>query len=132
VSRSRGHVFVVDDDSSFLAAVCRLIRAGGLEATGAGRLSDLYARLPLPARSCVLVDIILNGERGLEIAGVFRDRGETAPVVFMSATDDPSTLLAADQAGATPCLRKPFEAHELFGSIETALSETISTTVRQK
>lgn len=119
---SRGHVFVVDDNSSFLAAICRLIRIGGYEATGLGRLGVLYALLPLPAGSCVLADIILDGESGLTIPDVFLSKGETTPILFMSATDDPDMLVAADRTGSSPCLRKPFEADELFAAIETALS----------
>ena len=116
-----GHVFVVDDDSGFLIAICRLIRLGGFEATGMGQLSDLYDCLPFPKGSCVLADIILDGESGLEIPGVLQDRGATAPVVFMSATDDIETLVAADQVGSARCLRKPFEADELFHSLTAAL-----------
>ncbi|WP_425044311.1 response regulator [Primorskyibacter sp. S87] len=123
MSRFRGHVFVVDDDSSFLAAICRLIRVGGFEATGVVRLSDLYAYLPFPEESCVLADIILDGESGLEIPSVLFDRGEPAPVIFMSATDDVETLVAADHAGSARCLRKPFEADELFHSLTAVLPE---------
>ena len=122
VSQFRGHVFVVDDDGSFLAAVCRLIRAGGFKATGVTCAGDLIALCPLPEQSCVLSDIILDGESGLELPAILLNHCETAPVVFMSATDDPGTLLAADHEGAVPCLRKPFEAQDLFNSIEVALS----------
>lgn len=122
MSQSRGHVFVVDDDTSFLAAVCRLINASGFEATGASRVGDLVSHLPFPEESCVLSDIILDGESGLDIPTILERHGEKAPVLFMSATDDPGTLLAADQTGYAPCLRKPFEAKDLFTSIEAALS----------
>ena len=118
---NNGHVFVVDDDASFLTAISRLIRVGGFQVHGVGRLSDLYARLPFPQGSCVLTDIFLNHESGLDVLGALRARGEPTPVIFMSATDDPNTLLAANRAGSVPCLRKPFEAETVFRALQTAL-----------
>lgn len=118
MSGSRGHVFVVDDDASFLAAICRLIEVSGFHATGVTRPAELYTFIPFPEGSCILADIILGRESGLDIPEALKKLGENTPVIFMSATDDPEILAAAGREGSMPCLRKPFDANELLNSIE--------------
>lgn len=121
MSQARGHIFIVDNDAQFLVAIRRLVAVGGFKATGVATLSELAACLPFPRRSCVLADILLDGESGLDVPGLLRARSETAPVVFMSASDDAETLHMADNTSSVPCLRKPFEASDLFRSLDMAL-----------
>lgn len=120
----RKRVLVVDDDAEFLAAVVGLIDAGGYEVRGVGSLQDLKAHLPLPGQSCVLVDVLLQGESGLDLPALLRDSGRIVPVVFMSATDDPAQIHAANEAGVVSCLRKPFEMTALFAALDSALAQS--------
>ena len=119
--RSKPAVMVVDDDPSFLPAVVRLIRTGGYDVQGFETIDGLRARLPLPATCCVLADVVLRGESGLEIPDMLSARGESAPVIFMSATEDRDKIEAASSVSAVPYLKKPLEACALFEALELAL-----------
>lgn len=118
--RAERTVMVVEDDPSFLTAVVRLIRIGGYDARGFGTIADLRSSLPFPERCCVLADVVLCGESGLDIPDMLRARGERAAVVFMSATEDRDKIETANSRGAVPCLKKPIEATTLFEALETA------------
>jgi len=111
---------VIDDDPSFLTAVVRLIRMGGYDARGFSTIAGLSSRLPFPENCCVLADVVLRGESGLDIPDMLRARGEPAAVVFMSATEDRDKIKTASSRGAVPCLKKPIEATTLFEALETA------------
>lgn len=127
-----GRIYVVDDDAAFLRAVVRLIRVGGYDPVGLGSIDALLGHLPFPARSCVLADILLDGETGLDIPERLAAAGAAVPVLFMSATDDEAILAAANGGSGTPdCLRKPIEARQLLDALETALRST-APTVRTK
>nr|WP_245220553.1 MULTISPECIES: response regulator [unclassified Ruegeria] len=115
-------IFVLDDDSSVRSALGRLLKAKGFAEKQLDSLASLRAALPLPVDSCLLVDVVLDQESGLDVPGILNGRNEMVPIVFMSATDDEEKLAKADTAGATRCLRKPFEAEELFAALEAAIS----------
>ncbi|MCA0871446.1 response regulator [Seohaeicola saemankumensis] len=115
-------ILVLDDDSSVRSALARLLKAKGFAQQQLDSIASLRAALPLPADSCLLVDIVLDQESGLDVPGILRDRNELVPVVFMSATDDEEMLAKADTTGATRCLRKPFEADELVAALEAAVT----------
>jgi FixJ family two-component response regulator len=114
-------IYVVEDDPSFLSAVARLIRTGGYSVEGMSTLDDLRSSLPLSAPCCVLADVILGGESGLDIPSMLAEHDVHVPIVFMSATDQRDTIAAASAAGDVPCLRKPVEANDLFAALESAL-----------
>ncbi len=114
-------IYVVDDDPSFLSAITRLIRVGGFAVDSMHTLAEFKSRLPLTEPACVLADVMLAGESGLEVVGILESERQTVPIVFMSATDHRDTIEAATAAGAVPCLRKPVEAEDLFAALEQAL-----------
>ena len=115
---------IVDDDPSFLRAVARLIRTEEYDALSFDSIDGLRSRLPFPDHCCVLADVVLRGESGLDIPDMLRAQGEPAAVVFMSATEDREKIEVASNIGAVPCLKKPFEAAALFEALEAALNRT--------
>ena len=114
-------VYAIDDNESFLKALLRLLRSVGLQARGFGSLEALNASLPLPSSACLIIDIILGRESGLDVPGELSVRGEEPPLVFMSATDDRDLLARAAQISKQPCLHKPFEAEALFVALSRAM-----------
>lgn len=122
-------IYVVDDDPSFLSAVCRLIQVEGYAVDRMSTLAEFKARLPLTEPSCVLADVMLDGETGLDVGDILAGARQTVPIVYMSATDQRAKIEAASAAGAVPCLRKPIEAEELFAALETALAGQPNTPV---
>lgn len=117
-------IFVLDDDSSVRTALARLIRARGFAVEQLHDFGALDAALPLPAQSCLLVDIALGRESGFDVRSRLAGRNKMAPVVFMTATDDDEELARADTAGAVRCLRKPVEADDLFRALDAAVFAT--------
>ncbi len=116
-------IYVVDDDAAFLRAILRLIRLGGYEPIGVRSISALVALFPLPKNSCVLADVLLDGESGLDIPSRLAAENVDAPVIFMSATDDEAMLDAAGRSVGRPCLRKPIEARQLFAALDAAFDK---------
>ena len=114
-------IYVIDDDPSFLSAITRLIRIGGFAVDSMQTLAEFKSRLPLTEPACILADVMLAGESGLEVGGILEGASQTAPIVFMSATDQRDKIEAASEAGTVPCLRKPVEADDLFAALAAAL-----------
>jgi PAS domain S-box-containing protein len=115
-------VLVVEDEAIVAMDISVMLRGLGYEvlgpaATGAEALEFAVRSRP----DLVLMDIMLRGGMdGVEAAR--RIREETgAPVVYLTAYADESTLRRAKVAEPLGYLLKPFEERELRTTIETAL-----------
>src|ERR1700752_1616032 len=82
---------------------------------------DFLVAEPDDRPGCMLLDLEMPGPSGLELQRALRRRGETLPIVFMSAYSDiPRTVLAI-KGGASDFLVEPIEAQTLLAAVESAL-----------
>jgi len=73
---------------------------------------------------CVLCDLVMPRTTGLEVIEALRDRGDTTPVVLMSAHADVDTALQAVKAGAFDYIPKPFRTEEVLFRLRKAIQQT--------
>ena len=115
--KRKGVVAVVDDDPSMLAAIETLLDAHGY-ATKGFVSGEAFLDFATPAEvDCLLLDIHLAGISGIELQRLLQARGDTIPVIFMTALDDEPIRRQALTVGCVAYLRKPFPAHLLFEAI---------------
>lgn len=117
----RDCVCVIDDDAEVRGAIGSLLRAGGYdvrlyEGTGA----FLAAGEP-QGPSCLVLDIRLSGENGLEFQEGLASRGIALPVIFITGHGDIPMTVRAMRAGAIDFLPKPFDDDQLLGAVSQAL-----------
>jgi FixJ family two-component response regulator len=70
---------------------------------------------------CMLLDIRMPGESGLEMYADLVRSGRRLPVIFVTAHADVSTAVAAMKTGAVEFLEKPFERTRLADLVARAL-----------
>lgn len=123
-------VFVVDDDSSVLRAITRLLRLHfAVEAFGSAEpfLEALKPDLP----GCVLLDLALPGVSGLELQARLIEAGCLQPVVFLSGQGSVRTSVQAMRAGALDFIEKPWEDDILIGTVRRALDRDAEMRMRR-
>lgn len=118
LGQSQRHVYVVDDDAAFLSAISRLIHVCGFGVTSCGSIAELCTYSPFVAESCVLADVLLDGESGVDIPDRLAALKQETPVLFMSATDDEAVIRNAERNSVLPCLKKPIELQDLLDAFE--------------
>jgi two-component system CheB/CheR fusion protein len=69
------------------------------------------------APDCIILDLYMPGLDGLEVMNYLRKNGEKAPIVLVTAQDDPALREICLKAGASAFLRKPLPAIELLDVI---------------
>jgi FixJ family two-component response regulator len=105
---SRGEIFVVDDDPAVRETLSIVLSAGGYEvicfADGAALLAVARNRTP----ACVLLDVHIPGQSGLDILKELRGEDYPAPIFIISGQGDIAMAVSAIKNGALDFIEKPF------------------------
>ena len=114
-------VIVVDDDPYVRRGLKRLIAAKGYPVRTFSSGSELMEDQGTAEAGCLVLDLNMPGQTGLELQSELARRGIRVPVVFLSGYGTvPSSVLAMKE-GAVDFLEKPVPADELVAAIERAL-----------
>jgi FixJ family two-component response regulator len=117
---NRGVVFVVDDDPGTLRGVRRLLREYGYDSVLFPSAEAFQNHDGFEEAFCVILDINLNNESGIELRHRLKAAGISVPVIFITGNDNPATRMAALESGCIAYLTKPFSAKSLIEPLEKA------------
>lgn len=116
-------VHIVDDDESYRTATARLLSAYGLKVEAYESGDQFLARLPGCEPGCVLLDLLMPGQTGLQIQRQLLERAPLLPIVFLTGEGDIKAGVDAMKAGAQDFLEKPSSVAVLMETIERALAQ---------
>jgi FixJ family two-component response regulator len=113
-------VIVVDDDPGILRGLRRLLRQHGYESALFSSADALQKDGNFDQAVCVVLDINLSDESGIEVRYRLKAAGVSLPVIYITGRDNPATRMAAMESGCIAYLTKPFAAQSLIEPIERA------------
>jgi FixJ family two-component response regulator len=110
-------VYIVDDDSSLRDALGELLQSIGLETRTYGSVRDFVdaARPDLPG--CLVLDVRLPGQSGLDFQSQLAELGIRIPVVLITGHGDIPMSVRAMKAGAIDFLPKPFREQDMIEAV---------------
>jgi FixJ family two-component response regulator len=112
-----GTVFLVDDESDVRQSLAGMLQNAGFHVapyeSGTRFLADYDPRRP----GCLLLDVHMPLQSGLELVEELSRRGIRIPVIFMTASADVLTAVEAMKMGAIEFLQKPLERDALISSL---------------
>jgi len=115
-------VFVVDDDEQALDSLKVLLDVLGFPVRAFNNPGS-FARFYQPNMpGCLLLDIRMPRQSGLELYEQLLRDGKRIPVIFITAHADVSTAVAAMKTGAIEFLEKPFDRQTLLDRVRKAMS----------
>ena len=115
-------VHVVDDDTSFLAAISRLLRANGFAVKTYSSAREFLERRDADAPGCVLADLQMPGVTGLELQAALEQSGNPLPIVFLTGHGDIPSSVRAMRGGAEDFLEKLASKKALLDAVNRALA----------
>jgi FixJ family two-component response regulator len=120
-NRPAGMVFIVDDDSSFLRSLSRLLSALGYPVETYLSAQDFLLR-PAPERpGCVIADLQMPGINGLQLQAELRRSPHPLPVIFLTGQGDIPTTVSAMRSGAEDFLTKRAPHEDILAAVDRAL-----------
>jgi len=127
VGELRPTVLVVDDDALVRKALRELFESVGLQVT-VFQSTQEFLRAERPDVPCCLVlDVRLPGQSGLEFQRELNERNIALPIVFLTGHGDVPMSVRAMKAGAIEFLTKPFREQELLDAVQVAIDHDRST-----
>ncbi len=72
----------------------------------------------------IILDLMLPGIDGLEVARAVRSQGLETPILMLTARSETQDVVTGFDAGADDYLRKPFEIPELLSRVRALLKRT--------
>lgn len=112
------HVLLVEDDLVLADGISRILTAQGMIVDVVQNGLDADRVLQLRAMAVVVLDIGLPGIDGFEVVRRLRARGDTVPVLLLTARDDVQDRVRGLELGADDYLVKPFAAPELVARLK--------------
>ena len=114
-------VFVVDDDALIRAAVGRLLKSEGMGVELFATTREFMQSQRPNVPSCLVLDVRLAGESGLDLQKQLVEANIRIPIIFMTGHGDIRMSVQAMKAGALEFLTKPFRNEDLLKAIQEAL-----------
>src|ERR1700751_4275137 len=112
----------IDDDVDLRNSLGRLLRSVGLNAKLFASVSDLLKSEPTEGPSCLVLDVRLPGQSGLEFQRELAAAGREHPNIFISGHGNIPMLVQAMKSGAIEFLTKPIRDQELLDAIQTGFT----------
>ena len=116
-----GRVFLVDDDDALRRATARLLGAHGFEVRAFGTAEEFLRGYDPAEAGCLLLDMRLPGQSGLELQRTLAERGMTPQIVFLTGHADVPTSVFAMKGGAIDLLEKPVREEDLVAALTRAI-----------
>ena len=123
MDKVRGRVLVVDDEEAVCRLLCQALDRVGFDVTTATSGSEALAVLECERPDLIIMELALRGMDGIETLKRMRERGETPPVVVLTAYGTAERLLEALELGVREFLGKPFQLDRLVTIVGEIVSE---------
>ena len=117
----RKKILLIDDDAELRQLLATYFGRHGFDTLLLPDTRQLDAYLERYQPHLLILDLMLPGEDGLAACRRLRSRGETRPVIMLTARDEPLDRVIGLKMGADDYLGKPFDPRELVARIETVL-----------
>jgi len=104
-------VLIVEDEKHLAEGLRFNLEAEGYNVDVSGDGETALALLLSPSRhfDMVVLDVMLPGKSGFEVAVELRQAGQFVPLLMLTARDQPQDVLRGFESGADDYLTKPFE-----------------------
>ena len=119
-------VHLVDNDTRVLKSLARLLEVEGLSTTSSTSAQEFLSRYDAGVPGCVVLDLAMPGESGLDLQAELQRIHLPVPLVFLSGRSDVPASVHAMKSGAIDFLTKPVDADTLLQAVRQAIDRDLA------
>jgi FixJ family two-component response regulator len=109
---------VIDDDPGVRDSLGKLLRSTGFRVSLLGSVSEFLAADRPEGPTCLVLDVRLPGQSGLELQRELASARRQLPIIFITGHGDIPMSVQAMKGGAIEFLTKPFREQDLLEAIQ--------------
>jgi two-component system response regulator AtoC len=117
----RRSILIVDDEELIRRSLRMAFEGAGYAVTLAATAAEALAELGDDPPDCVVVDLRLGDQNGLDVLREARERHPTLKAIVITAHGDVDAAVRALRLGAFDFIKKPFDLEEVLAAVENAL-----------
>ena len=121
-------ILLIEDEKRMAQALCEILRLEKYEVDHFDNGIDGLAAIESNIYDIVVLDVMLPGMNGFEIAKNARQKGILAPILMLTAKAELDDKVTGLDSGADDYLTKPFMTKELLARIRALGRRTLGTT----
>lgn len=116
-------ILLIDDNPHILEAIELILTTESYKVFSLAKVDTIIKDVMRIKPSVILLDLLLSGENGKEVARMLKQNPATAhiPIIIISA--HPSAQKAATQVGADDFLAKPFDIADFLALVEKYINK---------
>lgn len=117
-------VLLFEDEPHIVAALRFLLQREGLRVFDHGDGQDALEKIASIKPDLVILDIMLPGKNGMQVLEELRDHDQFSdlPVLMLTAKGQKKDRDAAEMAGASMFMTKPFSNNDILATINALLT----------
>jgi FixJ family two-component response regulator len=120
----KGTVFIIDDDEAVRRGIALLLKSAGYKVESYTAASEFLETERNDISGCILLDVFMNGESGLELQDEIALKFRYLPVIYISGQGNIPMSVQALKKGAINFLQKPIDDKLLFEAVDEALANS--------
>ena len=117
---TKPHILVVDDEPEIREMLRTLFEREEYLVSEAGNGAELFACLENNQISLITLDLQLNGDDGLVLAGQIRSK-DNIPIIMITGKGDAVDRIVGLELGADDYIAKPFQLREVLARVRAVL-----------
>ena len=114
------HVLVIEDDRRMASLLAQALKEDGSHVTLCHDGAEGLTTALRPDFDVIVLDLMLPGVDGFQVAQRLRRRGRQTPVLMLTARDAPSDIVKGLNIGADDYVTKPFALDVLLARVRAA------------
>ena len=120
-------LLLVEDEKRMAQALCEILRLEKYEVDHFANGPDGLAAIESEIYDIIILDVMLPGMNGFEIAGKARQAGIRTPILMLTARGELDDKVTGLDSGADDYLTKPFQTKELLARLRALCRRSINT-----
>lgn len=121
-------ILIIEDDENIRDIVSFNLEHEGYTVDSAGSAEEGLPKINRDI-SLIILDVMLPGMSGFDLAHALRSRKDSTPIIFLTARTDQEDLLNGFRSGGDDYICKPFSKAELIARIKAVLRRSAAGSV---